>query len=272
MTELIPKAASGRYMSTSNVASASAEAIAVTLSGLEQDHPLTAEWAPMALDLRTIREIAGTLRDVLPLDILDDSDQEELARQMRVRRYRTGEVIYHRGDPSQDAFVVYAGLVKVLLLDEAGHEVLVALLARGEFFGELALFQEAPRESTVVAVIPTTALQLSREACWRVLDRNPKAREFAFRRLSGVIQRLSDKLEGLAFLDVPSRLAKYLLEIDLAGEGPPLTQDDLAAAISSTRVTVNKLLADFERRGLVRVERRKLKVIDRERLQREIRS
>ena len=52
----------------------------------------------------------------------------------------------------------------------------------------------------------------------------------------------------------------------------PLTQDDLAAAIGSTRMTVNKLLADFERRGLIEVGRRNIRVLDESSLLREIRA
>jgi CRP-like cAMP-binding protein len=55
------------------------------------------------------------------------------------------------------------------------------------------------------------------------------------------------------------------------GRPLPLTQDDLASAIGSTRMTVNKLLADFERRGLINVERRNVRVLDETLLQREIR-
>jgi len=77
-------------------------------------------------------------------------------------------------------------------------------------------------------------------------------------------------LEGIVFLDVPSRLAKYLIEADRVG-GSALTQDDIAAAIASTRVTVNKTLADFERRGLIRVDRRQVLIVDEAGLRREIR-
>lgn len=223
------------------------------------------------LDLAAMMAMASTLRDVLPLDILPRSDKEELAGAMRARRFDADEVVFHRGDPAAHANVVYHGLVKVMLLDDNGHEAIVALHGRGEFFGELALFTDAPREATVITVIPTTALQLSRDACWRVLERNPKARDWMFRHLASTIQQLSERYEAMVFLDVPSRLAKYLLELDKAGVLLPLTQDDVAAAIGSTRVTVNKLLADFQRRGLVRVDRRHLDVVDAGKLAAEIR-
>ena len=223
----------------------------------------------MSLDLIAVMEMAGTLRDVLPLEILPQEDREDLARQIRVRKFKADEVVYHRGDPAEHAYVVFTGLVKVMLLNDDGHEALVGLHARGEFFGELALFSDAPREASVIAVLPTTVLQLSRESSWRVLDRNPKARDWMFRHLAANIQKLEDKYESVVFLDVPGRLAKYVLEIDRDGQQLPITQDDIAAAIGSTRVTVNKDLADLERRGLIKVERRKVRVLDRPALERE---
>lgn len=224
------------------------------------------------LDFTAVMTLAGGLKDVLPIDILPQPDREDLARQMRVRRFKADEVIYHRGDDSGGhANVVFEGLVKVMLLNEDGHEAMVGLHGRGEFFGEIALFTDAPRDATVIAVLPTTLLQLTRDSSWRVLDRNPKARDWMFAHLSGTIQKLEDKYESIVFLDVPGRLAKYLLELDHDGGKRPITQDDIAAAIGSTRVTVNKLLADLERRQVVQVERRRIAITDRTALEQEIR-
>lgn len=221
--------------------------------------------------LNELREMARTLGDVLPIEILSEAEREDLAQQMHLRKFKAEEVVYHRGDPAQDAFVVYSGLVKLVLLDEDGHEVIVALRGRGEFFGELALFEEGARDTTVAAVVPTQAFQLSRVVLGNILERNPKARDYAFRELAERIRLLASKYEDHVFLDVPGRLAKYLLEVARVHQDLPITQDDLAAAIGSTRVTVNKLLADLERRGLVRVERRHLEVLDEAALRQEIR-
>lgn len=206
--------------------------------------------------------MARTLADVLPIDVLSESERETLAREMHLRRFKPNEVIYHRGDPGSDAFVMFSGLIKLVLLDTEGHEVIASLRARGEFFGELALFEEAARDATAVAIVPTQVFQLSRSSLAQVLDRNSKARAFAFRELAGRIRAISAKYEDRMFLDVPGRLAKYLLELARARADAPITQDNIAAAIGSTRVTVNKLLGDFEKRGLVRVERRRIQVLD----------
>jgi CRP-like cAMP-binding protein len=226
--------------------------------------------AHTALDLEAIMEYADKLRDVLPVDILTREDKEELARRMHIRHFRADEVIYHRGDPAADTHCVYTGLVKVLLINAEGEEALLLLLRRGDFFGELALFRDAPREATVVAVIPTTTLQLSRQSCLDILARNPKAQEWTFHHMTETIQQLENRYESMVFLDVPGRLACYLLELKAISGALPIRQDDLASAIGSTRVTVNKLLSDFEKRGIVKVSRRKFEILDADALQKEM--
>ena len=218
-----------------------------------------------------VMEVARTMPDALPLAAFPESDQMELARGMRFRRFKAGEVIYHRGDSGGYASVVHEGLVKVVLFDDDGRIALVGLHGPGEFFGELAFFTDAPREATVIAVVPTTVLQITRESYGRILERSPKAVGWMFAHLGRTIQRLEERYEALVFEDVPGRLAKYLLETDSEGSVHPITQDDLAAAIGSTRVTVNKLLADLERRGLISVERRRILVRDRAGLEKETR-
>lgn len=218
-----------------------------------------------------ILALASTLGDVLPLEILPDADRLELGNSMAVRKFKADEVVYHQGDPAAHAYVIVDGLVKVLLLDENGRELLVSLHRRGEFFGELALFEQGPRDGTAVCVVATTALQIARDGALRVLGRNDGARRYMFERLTRTIRKLESQVGDLAFLDVASRLAKYLVEVGRAGK-LPLTQDDLASAIGSTRMTVNKLLADFERRGLIEVRRRNIRVVDENSLLREIRA
>jgi CRP-like cAMP-binding protein len=76
-------------------------------------------------------------------------------------------------------------------------------------------------------------------------------------------------------LDVRGRIAKYLLDnVKPSGTSVALafTQDDLAAAVGSTRVTVNKVLAGFEGRGLVRLGRRQIDVLSVEGLRAEVRD
>jgi CRP/FNR family cyclic AMP-dependent transcriptional regulator len=99
-----------------------------------------------------------------------------------------------------------------------------------------------------------------------------------FEALAKTIRRLSDRVEDLIFLDVPSRVAKYLLDLaQVNGSGASgeleltLTQDELAAFTGASRVSVNRVLGDLERRELISIRRRKINIRDPEKLAKEIR-
>lgn len=204
--------------------------------------------------------------------VLSPEDRLEVARRMRERRFRSNEPIFRQDDPAEHVYVVRSGEVKVTLTDEHGREALLAILRDGEMFGDLGLFDGAPRSATVTAVRETVCLTLARPDFFDVLQRDARAARELLALLARTIRRISAHVEDLIFLDVPSRVAKSLL--DLTGVNGvdvlDLTQDDLAATVGASRVSVNRVLADLERRGLLAVDRRRIKVLDRAKLAEEI--
>jgi CRP/FNR family cyclic AMP-dependent transcriptional regulator len=219
-----------------------------------------------------VMEVARSLSDCLPVDELSGQQLSDLLAHAQVRRFDRDEVIYHRGDPSTHLHVVVDGSVKLVRDDAQGREVILWVVERGGLFGQQGVFGTI-RPATAIAIGSTRTLQLVGEVVARVLERNPRIMFRAFQMIEARVEKLTQALEDVMLLDVPSRVAKYLLD---TGEGsvrapsPALTQDDLAAAVGSTRVTVNKVLADFEQRGLIRVSRRHVDVIARDQLRKEI--
>ena len=134
----------------------------------------------------------------------------------------------------------------------------------------MTLFRKGPRESTVTALVPSTVLQIAHADALHVLERNPQAMHFMFERMAETIDRLSDQFAARVFLDVRGRLARYLLETCPLGDAA-LRQEDIAAAIGANVFTVNKTLAEFERRGLIDVERRRVRILEEDQLRQEIR-
>ncbi len=216
--------------------------------------------------------VARGLADVLPVNELSDPQLSELLAQAKLRRFERDEVIYHRGDPARDLHVVVEGSVKLIREDVEGREVLLWVLGRGGVLGQQAIFGRS-RPTSAIATTDAVTIQLLGETCARMLERNPRILYRAFEMFEARVEKLTQALEDVMLLDVPGRLAKYLLD---AGSGQidshalTLTQDELAAAVGSTRVTVNKVLADFEHRGLIRVARRHVDVLDPEKLRKEI--
>jgi CRP-like cAMP-binding protein len=220
-------------------------------------------------DLMTM---ARGLADCLPVNELTEAQLSELLAQAKLRRFERDEVIYHRGDPARDLHIVVEGAVKLIRDDVEGREVLLWVLERGGVLGQSAIFGHS-RPTTAIATTDAVTIQLLGEACARMLERNPRILYRAFELFEARVEKLTQALEDVMLLDVPSRIAKYLLDSGSGLSEPhalTLTQDELAAAVGSTRVTVNKVLADFEHRGLIKVARRHVDVLVPDRLRKEI--
>jgi CRP-like cAMP-binding protein len=107
-----------------------------------------------------------------------------------------------------------------------------------------------------------------------VLEKNPKAMRALLSRLTRIVRRLSGQVGDFVFLDLESRVAKYLLDLSELSPGKrevELTQEDLAAFVGGTRAAVNRCLADLEKVGAIKVGRRHVEVCDRDKLRQQIR-
>lgn len=191
--------------------------------------------------------------------VLSADDLHELAHTTRTRMYERGDVIFRKDDPGYTLYAIITGGVKISVSSSEGDEIILAILTDGQFFGEMALFDDLPRSADAEAIQKTEVLTVQREDLIRLLERRPR---LAISQLLKVLgQRLratNELLEDAAFLDIPARLAKRLLDLaDQHGQKTPqgtrinlrLTQQDLASMIGARRENVNRALAYYHSRG-----------------------
>ena len=204
---------------------------------------------------------------------LSQKERLDLAAHMRPRHFARNEVIFHRDDPAGHIYLIAAGTVKISVEDEGGHEVVIALTRGGDVFGELGLFDDAQRSATVTALTETTAFSLASRDFHEVLKKNADAMWQLLTLLAKRIRRSTGHIEDLVFLDLPGRIAKCLIDQDeLAGRKGviALTQEDIASFVGATRVAVNRVLVDMERRGELELGRGSIKIANAEKLKSEI--
>jgi CRP-like cAMP-binding protein len=201
----------------------------------------------------------------------DESMLASLASRLRSRRFRRSEVIIHQGDPGDALHIVASGAIKIVLPSSEGEEAIIATLRRGDFFGELALLDGAPRSATAIAVEPSETLVLPRPVFFELLDTVDGLRDALLAGLARELRRLTGHVEELHFLDLAGRLATRLARLAQdaqPGNGSearldwPFTQSDLAAMIGGTRQSVNRLLSELVDDGLIVIERDSLIVRD----------
>lgn len=105
----------------------------------------------------------GLLQRMPLFSTMDEAETELLCSRLRPARYAPGQVIIRQGEPGDRFYIVRRGHVEVAMRDERGVSEVVNDLDRGDYFGELALLSDAPRNATCRAAVPTEVLYLSRE-------------------------------------------------------------------------------------------------------------
>ncbi len=210
---------------------------------------------------------------------LPAEDVEALALQARERRYRRGEVIFRKDDPGTTFHIITEGKVRIVLPSPEGEEVTVAILGSGEFFGEFSLLDGEPRSATAIAGEDTRTVVVNREGFLSWLSDRPAVAIALLAVLSRRLRRSDELLGDVAFLNVPGRLAKKLVQLSQlyrreTPQGQPvqvrLTQEELASTIGVTRESVNKYLRYFSSKGWVTLGKGRISILDPDALQEQI--
>ena len=135
----------------------------------------------------------------------------ELAARATTRRYRRGEYICHAGEPATRLFVVESGRIAITVRARDGRESVAAVLGPGALFGEMALFDGAPRSSDARALTPVLLGEVDFDDVREVIEADPNLLWAVARILARRLRATDEALADAMFLDVTGRTAKRLL-------------------------------------------------------------
>ncbi len=231
--------------------------------------------SPPQTSFVTITTVTTTTADFLstvPLFTgLDPIELQRFAELTREKFYPRGSVILFENDPGDSLFIVRQGRVKVVLIGEDGREVILGVLGVSDHFGELSLIDDRPRSAHVIAMEDSHLLVLRREDFRSRVEASPSVAWCLLTELSRRLRRADEKIGGLVLLDVPGRIARLLLDLseETATETieKPLTHQTIAQMIGASRETVSRAMKDFQDAGWVTVERRRIRLADRQALE-----
>ncbi len=195
-------------------------------------------------------------------EFLQNMEMHNLLEHGHRRVYPAKSVIISAGDLSDELYYIVSGSVSVLMEDDSGHEIVLAYLNEGDFFGELGLFDKEKRRSAWVRA--RTRCEVSQISYEKLNDVFKGSCEILFRMASQMalrLRRTSRKVGDLAFLDVSGRVARSLL--DLCREPDAMTHPDgmqirvtrqeLGRIAGCSREMVGRVLKDLEEQHLITV-------------------
>lgn len=226
-------------------------------------------------DERT-RDIVSALRGVPLFHGLSDAELTGLAGRVVRKRYARAETIFALGERGDGLYIVARGHIGIARQNAEGDELLLTLAGPGEYVGDLALFDGAPRSATATAVDDCRLLFLPRDAFRAFLEAHPAALWACLAVIVGRLRRLTEVADDIALRDLRARLARGLLR--LADQGAVavagsqlaerdsavrITQQHLANMLGATRERVNKQLQALAEEGVIALERGQVHILDR---------
>ena len=198
------------------------------------------------------------LRNVPLFAVLPESQLNLLTSMVTRKTFSRGTTIITAGGPTDSLYIVISGRLKVMMSDDEGREVILAILGSNEFFGEMSLVDDSPRSASVVAIEACELLSLAKRDFNKCLEDNF---EMAMTVMRGLVKRLREadqKIGSLALMDVYGRVARLLMEMseEVTGERivvKKLAKQDIAKMIGASREMVSRVMKDLQSGGYIEV-------------------
>lgn len=205
--------------------------------------------------------IAAMLSRSALFGLLEEEDRKAVADRMRRTQFEPRQLIFSRGDPGREVYLVLEGRVRLSVLSSDGRELSLAHAAAGQVFGEIAVLDGGERTAGATAITAVKAMVLTQKALLDLIEANPRVAQAAIRFLCSRLRDTDLKLEAIALHPIEVRLARFFLSLIKANGVAPrgnkvplevgMSQGELALLIGASRPKVNIALTMLEDMGAI---------------------
>lgn len=186
-----------------------------------------------------------------------------LAEAQPPQSWKPGQLIYLQDTEPTQFYYILSGTVKCFISSPDGDERTLTLHHGGELIGEASFFDRQPRVSSAVAVTSCRLVAVDRVRLKEVFARHPDLAVSMLEYLARTVRLLSAHVDG-AFLQADRRIARYLLGLVPDERGVlHCTHEEIGSSVGVSRVTVSRVLGEFDRRSWVETGYKALRILDR---------
>ncbi|MEZ4568144.1 MAG: Crp/Fnr family transcriptional regulator [Desulfobacterales bacterium] len=203
---------------------------------------------------------------------LPDAHIQALLNISREKKFAKGEMIFFEGDNGEGFYINVDGMVKVFKTSPDGKEQILHIFGSGEPYGEVPVFSGKTFPASAQALSDCKALLFPRQAIVELISANPTIALNMLAVLSLRLRQFTVQVENLSLKEVPGRLAAHLLMLYFEqGQKNPvllnISKTQLASLLGTIPETLSRILAKMAGQGLVHVQGRKIKILDRDGLE-----
>lgn len=184
---------------------------------------------------------------------------EHFLKHCHRKRYPNRSVIIHAGDPADTLYYILQGSVRVMIEDDIGHEMVLAYLNKGDFFGEMGLFDIDQRSALVKVRESCELAEMSYSKFRSLTHQDPEILFMLSSQMATRLRSTSRKVINLAFLDVTGRIAHTLLELARQPDSMThpdgmqirITRQEIAKIVGCSREMAGRVLKELAEQGLI---------------------
>ena len=207
---------------------------------------------------------------------MTDEQIADLSRNIVLRNYKKGELIYNdHGTPTHMMFIV-SGKAKIYKdgVGSGSRRQILRIVKANEFFAFRAFFAHETYKTNSIAFEPTVIAQIPNQYIEKLASENTSVAMFIIRHLAKILGGSDERIVNLTQKHIRGRLAETLLMLtDEYGtemnEGMiclSMSREDLACFSNMTTSNAIRTLSAFASEGLVEIDRRKIKILNKEEL------
>lgn len=179
------------------------------------------------------------------------------------------QIVLLEGELTQAIFIVESGGLKAVQMSPTGREQVLHFIEAGETFNEISVFIGDKNPITVIALEESVLWKVNRSTVWEMIEIHPATAKIVIEHLARRFQMLLRIIEDLSLRTIEARLANFLLESatdDTMERAKWATQAELANRLGTVPDVLHRALQTLVKEELILVERRKITILDRERL------
>jgi len=206
------------------------------------------------------------------IDLFRDLSPEEIdwiANTTTMITCERGRVFYAPDESGQVLFLLKQGRVQLYRISPEGRKLVLVTLNAGTFFGEMSMLGQGMYDTFAEAAEDCVLCVMSPADLERFLLEKPKVALRLVEALGRRVSELESQLGDIAFKNINARLASVLLRLQAeTGKDEIIgyTHQDLAEMVGTYRETATQVLNEMKAQGLIDLGRKKIVILDRERL------
>lgn len=206
----------------------------------------------------------GLLRSSDLFRELTDQQMSQVEEMTVMTQCERGRIIYAQGETSEALFLLKRGKVHIYRISPDGRKLLLAVVGPGTLFGNMAFTGTSMLDGFAESVEDSTLCVMSRHDTEELVREYPSVGIRLLDALSGRVRELEARLEEGLLRDMTSRVAGTLLRLrERQGSNQiAITHQELADHLGTYRETVTNTLGQLQDRGVIRLQRGRIDIVD----------